>query len=121
MFSGWRKVQSNNLILFCHIYYKNTRYLPLYVYASLYFFLCVYIFILKFIFIIRSIHIYMNPVLLQMYIDIVFAFIVQINLQIFSILTNFYLTHGVGPRNIDDKQASINYFLVNEGGSQIFG
>ena len=53
--------------------------------------------------------------------DIVFAFIVQINLQIFSILTNFYLTHGVGPRNINDKQASINYFLVNEGGSQIFG
>ena len=68
MFSGRRKVQSNNLILFCPIYCKNTRYLSIYVYASLYLFLCVYICILKFIFIIRSIHIYMNPVLLQMYI-----------------------------------------------------
>ena len=27
----------------------------------------------------------------------------------------------VGPKKIDEKQASISYFLVNEGGSQKYG
>ena len=73
-------------------------------------------------------------------IAVVLAFIFQINLQIFSILTNFYSTHGVGhkilkkkqvsvtfllmrvsPKNMDEKQASITYFLVDKGGSQKYG